>query len=48
MNNKLFNISQVPNLVKMVGPPPSELKGVSARCDELIDQITTILAKSSG
>lgn len=40
--------SEVPSLVKMVGPQPSEFKGCSARCDELIDQINAILATVSG
>jgi len=40
--------SDVPSLVKMVGPQPSEFKGSSARCDELIEQINAILATVSG
>ncbi|CAL8113708.1 unnamed protein product [Orchesella dallaii] len=35
---------EVPNLIKMVGPSPSELKGnLSPRCDEIIDSIITLM-----
>jgi hypothetical protein len=40
--------SEVPALIKMVGPQPSEFKGTSARCDELIEQINAVLATVSG
>ncbi|CAG7724476.1 unnamed protein product [Allacma fusca] len=36
--------AEVPSLVKMVGPSPSELKGISARCDELVQLIEAILS----
>ncbi|ODN04797.1 hypothetical protein Ocin01_01900 [Orchesella cincta] len=35
---------EVPNLIKMVGPSPGELRGnVSPRCDEIIDSIITLM-----
>jgi len=35
---------EVPNLIKMVGPNPGELKGtLSPRCDELIDSILVLM-----
>ncbi|CAG7823773.1 unnamed protein product, partial [Allacma fusca] len=36
--------TEVPPLVKMVGPSPSEFKGISARCDELVQLTEAILA----
>jgi hypothetical protein len=36
--------AEVPPLVKMVGPSPSELKGISTRCDELVQLVETILS----
>ncbi|XP_021956170.1 uncharacterized protein LOC110852407 isoform X2 [Folsomia candida] len=35
--------SEVPGLVKMVGPPPSNSRGASPRCDEIITSIETFL-----
>lgn len=35
---------EVPNLIKMVGPNPGELKGTaSPRCDEIIDSILGLM-----
>lgn len=35
---------EVPNLIKMVGPNPAELKGaLSPRCDELITEIVKLM-----
>jgi len=35
--------AEVPGLVKMVGPPPSNLRGTSKRCDDLITELDSFL-----
>jgi len=40
--------SEVPALIKMIGPDPTQFKGMSARIDELITLIQTPLRSARG
>ena len=45
--NKFCTIAQrdVPQLVKMIGPEPSKFGGMSPRIDEIIESLSTKLAR---
>lgn len=40
-----YSSTEVPALIKMIGPPPSAFKGVSERIDNIIEEVDAKLSR---